>query len=175
MKEKWLAVKGFEGLYEVSNLGRIKSIKYNRERLMKTSHQLNGYVKITLSKDNVQYTSRVHRLVADAFIPRQEGRDYVNHIDGDKDNNAVSNLEWVSVSENNKHAFKLGLKCAKGENNGRAVLTEAQVIEIYQLAHSGRRVKDIAEQYKISRSSVCHIKYGSRWGDTIQEYLKNLS
>ena len=113
MMEIWKDIKGYECRYEISNQGRIRS-KDRRVRIGRKDTYvskgcfLKGYVeryhKVTLSLNNVKETFYVHRLVADAFIPNNFNKPYINHIDGDKLNNDVDNLEWVTHKENMKHA-----------------------------------------------------------------------
>lgn len=120
MMEIWKPVKGYESLYEVSNLGRVKGLpkkvrcKENnfrtvRERILKSNTNECGYMIVSLYKDKKCVHARVHRLVAQAFIPNTENKRCVNHIDGNKANNAVSNLEWCTHSENMYHAYQKGL------------------------------------------------------------------
>ena len=111
MQEIWIDIEGYEGLYQVSNLGNIRSLNYNRTgktRTLKTCIK-KDYVVINLCKNNMKKNYQVHRLVAQAFIPNCENKTEVNHIDGNKENNAVDNLEWATRSENMQHAFKNGL------------------------------------------------------------------
>lgn len=115
MKEVWHDIFGYEGMYQVSNLGRVKSLdRYvpcNRgmrlvaERILKQRVNKFGYSQVVMSKDNNMVLKHVHRLVAEAFIPNTENKEQVNHIDGCKHNNVVSNLEWVTRSENSQHAI----------------------------------------------------------------------
>ena len=125
-KERWKDVVGYEGLYQVSNLGRVKSldrtllgknsIEYKvRGKIRKISCIGKGYQKIQLSKEGNSKNFLIHRLVAQAFIPNPENLPIVNHIDGNTHNNHVSNLEWVTQSENINHAIKIGNKEAKVE------------------------------------------------------------
>ncbi len=110
---EWRPVKGFEGLYEVSNLGQVKSLNYNRTgetKILRLSKDRYGYLQVSLRKNSKVYTKLVHRLVASAFIPNPEGKTQVNHIDGDKTNNKVDNLEWCTAKENIQHAWNTGLK-----------------------------------------------------------------
>lgn len=120
MEEIWKPVSGYEGFYEVSNLGRIKSLRRDvaipnsklgtvgyrtyPERIKPCVENRRGYYQVTLSKETKHRTLSVHRLVALAFIPNPDNKPYVNHIDGNKKNNCVSNLEWCTASENNWHA-----------------------------------------------------------------------
>lgn len=111
MKEVWKTIEGYEGLYEVSSLGRVRSLNYNRKsetKLLSIANH-NGYLRICLSKNNEKTNLFIHRLVAKTFIPNPENKRQVNHIDGDKTNNNVNNLEWTTPSENIKHAINMGL------------------------------------------------------------------
>ena len=117
MEEIWKPIKGYEGLYEVSNLGRVKSLKrwhHPRENILKNWFTTDGYCATTLSKNSKYKHIRTHRIVAQTFIPKEMNKEEVNHKDGNKLNNCVDNLEWVSSSENQKHAYKLGLHKPSG-------------------------------------------------------------
>ena len=119
MVEIWKDIKGFENMYAVSNLGRVKSKarkvwNHNNywirpERILKAQVSDRGYLRIRLGHNKTKCTRRIHRLVAEAFIPNPNNLPEVNHIDGDKLNNKVNNLEWISKSNNLKHAVQLGL------------------------------------------------------------------
>jgi len=113
MQEIWKDISGYEGIYQISNLGNVKSISYQgfiREHLMKPKSHHTGYKTVMLCKEGVQKNKSVHTLVAYAFIPNPQNKPYVNHIDGDKANNCVSNLEWVTAKENTGHAIKNNLR-----------------------------------------------------------------
>lgn len=112
MKEIWKDIAGFEGRYQVSNKGNVKSLRYRGhdiESLMKLSEHHTGYLIVQLGKKPAKICL-VHQLVAKAFIPPVEGKKLVNHIDGDKHNNCVDNLEWTTYKENTAHAIKTGLR-----------------------------------------------------------------
>lgn len=115
--EVWKDIKGYEGLYQVSNLGRVKSLKRQRdvnllysntatvpEKILKYGTS-QGYLAVTLAKNKVNKKIRVHKLVALNFIPNPENKPYINHKDGNKHNNNVENLEWITPKENTKHAY----------------------------------------------------------------------
>lgn len=108
MEEEWKDIEGFEGLYRVSNKGRIFSVRNNK--ILKQSKN-NTYYKITLRypKNRKIFCFRIHRLVAKHFIPNPKNKKTVNHIDGDKNNNRIDNLEWATTKENNTHAILNGL------------------------------------------------------------------
>lgn len=162
MEEVWKDIYGYEGLYQVSNLGRVKSLakydrigRYRTECIKSQVDNGNGYLVVNLKIDGIQKMSTVHRLVAESFIPNPNNKRCINHIDGNKKNNNVNNLEWVTHSENMIHAVKHGL-C--NHRNGRKVLC----VELNKVFYS---IKD-AERWvgvKGSRiSSVCNLKRGCK-------------
>jgi len=105
----WRPVIGFEGLYKISNTGRIISFhKRNFDQEISQRIDRGGYLAVRLSKQGKTSTQYVHRLVALAFIDILEGKPYVNHINGDKLDNRIENLEWVTHAENIQHAYKIG-------------------------------------------------------------------
>lgn len=106
MKEEYREIDGFPN-YEVSNLGNVRSIKRNKIKEPGSDH--NGYLKVDLYKNSKRSTKKIHRLVADAFLPKDPQRSDINHKDGNKHNNVVTNLERCTKSENMKHAYKNGL------------------------------------------------------------------
>lgn len=119
--EKWKSILNYEDLYEISSFGRVRSldrevIRENQGNFKKSGQIIGGYVtphgyiRLQLSKEGKQKNYFIHRLVAEAFIEKIQGKDWVNHKDGDKTNNKISNLEWVTQSENLIHAYDEGLK-----------------------------------------------------------------
>lgn len=167
LTEYWKDIPNYEGRYQVSNFGRIKSF-VGKEKILKQRTTKKGYKKVGLCKNKKQKQHRIHRLVAITFLPNNLNLPEVNHIDGDKANNNLSNLEWCSPSHNMKHSFKTGLrKACSGENHGRAKLTEKQVREIKKLALAGIMTqKEIGNAYNISSVSVNHIKLDRTWKHT---------
>lgn len=127
MQEVWKPVEGFEGYYEVSNLGRIKSlsraVKHSSGSIMWTKEKLLsampsatlGYVLVSLRKDGKSHKLYAHRIVAEAFIPNPQNLPIINHIDGNKANNSADNLEWCTRAHNVSHAYSTGLM----DNSGR--------------------------------------------------------
>ena len=132
MTEEWRDILDFEGLYQVSNLGRVKSLwftnnvynkKYRKDRILKATTTHSNYVQVALRKSNKMYHRLVHRLVAQAFIENPSQLPQVNHKDGNKKNNVVDNLDWVSPRENQLHAVKIGLRASGGKcYNAKAVI-----------------------------------------------------
>lgn len=119
--EIWKDIEGYEGLYQVSNLGRVRgieklvrskhsSIKTVKARLLNLSSYKVGYQYITLSSGGFRRKHKIHRLVATAFIPNTQNKREVNHINGIKFDNRHDNLEWCTSSENQKHAYRIGLQ-----------------------------------------------------------------
>ena len=104
--EKWKAIAGYEGSYEVSDLGRVKSLKYGKEKILKPRKNTGGYLHVDLCKDGHTKNLLVHRLVAEAFIPNPQGLETVNHKDEVKTNNVTSNLEWMSQRDNNNYGTR---------------------------------------------------------------------
>ena len=111
-QEQWKPIQEFNGEYEVSNLGRVRSMKryYGMVgRIMPQTIQRKGYYAVTFWMNNKAYCRKVHRLVIEAFTPNPDGLPCINHIDGNKLNNHVSNLEWCTYQANMQHAVRTGL------------------------------------------------------------------
>ena len=119
--EEWCDIEGYEGLYQISSLGRVKSLaRHGRgDHILSQCINPYGYPTVSLLKEGKLSTRPVHRLVAIAFIPNQMGKPEVNHIDGNKTNAKVGNLEWITKSENAAHACKLGLRDLEKARNAR--------------------------------------------------------
>lgn len=144
---------------------KIRSKVNYHPKVLRTTIDRNGYVTLNYATEGeIREFYNVHRLVADAFIPHVEGKDFVNHKDGCKQNNKVSNLEWCTKSENTQHAFATGLKKpACGERHGCAKLKEKDVEEIRVLLAAGNTGISIAKKYGISASAVSSIKRDKAW------------
>lgn len=187
--EIWVDVKGYEGLYKVSNKGRIKSLargyknQYGefgaKKEFIKTqklncfnkeNKQERGYYVVNLARDDRGKWIRVHRLVAEAFIPNPEDKKEVNHKDGNKLNNNVSNLEWVTHQENCFHAWRTGLRAdceeerrskIKEKNKKLKTITKDMVLDIFKNCVFGDKkynAHHFVEKYNISLQTVCNIK-----------------
>ena len=129
MCEIWKSIADYEGLYEVSNKGNVRSIRRNAV-LNQTTGVKNGYRYVGLYKDGKNKKALVHRLVASAFIDNPMGKKTVNHIDGNKGNNAIDNLEWATHSENHRHAFATGLKVASEKQREAARQTGKRTCDL---------------------------------------------
>lgn len=115
-REIWKDIKDYKGLYQVSNLGNIKSLNYNhtkKEKLLKTILQVDGYLGVNLGKNGIRKRYRVHRLVAETFLENSDNLPVINHKDGNKLNNNIDNLEWCSVAYNTQHSYNIGLEKTK--------------------------------------------------------------
>ena len=108
MNEEWKVIHGYGGKYEVSNYGNVRSLK-GETKLLQQRILNSGYLYVSLTHKGKSKNKTIHRLVADAFLDKKEGKSFVNHIDGNKKNNNIKNLEWVTRSENMKHAYNNGL------------------------------------------------------------------
>lgn len=168
--ETWLPVPGYEDLYSVSDYGRVQRIGAGKGatagRIITPKRATNGYLHVDLSKGDKKTRFRIHRLIAMAFIgPPPAPDSIVNHKDGDKTNNTSRNLEWVTYSENARHAVSIGLvrwKPLPGELNGRAKLTREQVDEIKALRGVvGQR--ELAKCYGVARTTIQWIHQGKHW------------
>ena len=135
MKETFVDILGYEGLYKVSNFGRVYSTK--RNKCLKPGELKSGYLVVVLCKDAVTKTIRVHRLVAEAFVPNPNNLPQVNHIDEDKTNNAAYNLEWCTASYNRRYS-------AHKTNKPVAQLANGKVISIYKSVNEASRVAGIS-------------------------------
>lgn len=188
--EKWVDIKEFKGVYMVSNLGRVKSLdryinqgghsRYVKGKVLslnKTNGK--GYKVVSLQNgtDLKPKNYYIHILVAKHFIYNKYNKSTVNHIDGDKNNNCVENLEWATQSEQMKHAYKLGLNSPPkgnglfGEKSHTSKLKEYEVLEIFDLANCGLFTQQyIADIYNTSRENVGQIKRKKTWKHVLLNY-----
>jgi len=144
----------FDGLYKVNEFGEIYKLTTNGLKKMKNQIDKDGYEVLNFKFGGKVIGRKVHRLVAQYYIPNPLNKRCVNHIDGIKTNNKVDNLEWVTHSENMIHATKLGLAKNKGELNPMAKLKDTQRDDIIKLRKEGKKLKEIANLYGISFQHV---------------------
>jgi hypothetical protein len=173
MKEVWKDIVGYEGSYQISNKGRVKSLKriiYRSDGvkqsyggLLKTQYKSKrGYMISSLCKNGKSQKSKIHRLIAIHFIPNPDNKPKINHIDGNKLNNNLDNLEWCTDMENSQHAWKTGLIDNKGSKNGMSKLTKSEVLNIRNL--KGKiTYREIAEKHNISNANAWLIANKKRW------------
>lgn len=174
----WRPIKGYEGLYEVSNCGEIRSLHSNKVK--KQNVCKNGYRYVDLYKNGCGKTLLVHRLVAQAFIDNPFNKRTVNHIDGNKHNNCVSNLEWATYSENAKHAYRLGLKFSTDKQKeatrkmGKRFGGKSRKGKAVAMLKDGEEVKRFESLHEAARyvgavpSGICAVCKGRR--NTIKGY-----
>ena len=161
--ERWKDIPKYEGLYQASDLGNIRSIKFGKVITMKLNLSW-GYFKVNLYQHGKVACIRVHRLVAITFHENQQGKPQVNHINGIKTDNRAENLEWCTRSENQKHAFKNELqKSLVGVKNPMSKLNDLQVRQIMLLRRSGLSLASISKKYNISFQHVSRIVNRSAW------------
>lgn len=171
MKEVWEEIKGYEGLYFVSNLGRVVSRVREGAKggVLIFTKNSKGYLTVGLCKHGTQNKFRVNRLVAKAFISNPHNKPEVNHINGNKKNNRVDNLEWVTHQENIDHAVENSL-ILKGENSDRTNLTDKDVLCIREyLKDESYSIKDIARIFNVSQRAVSFISLGQTWKHLLKE------
>ncbi len=160
--ELWKPVEGHID-YHISSLGKIVSFKREKNvgRIMKPYLTPKGYLHIDI--DNISMS--VHRLVLKAFHPTEDMETLqVNHIDSNKENNKLSNLEWCTNLENQRHSWDNGRKSARGSATGNSVLVEEEVMEIIKLLKEGElSQRSIAEKYRVSKSTIGKINTKKNW------------
>lgn len=150
--ELWKDIKGYEGHYQISNSGEVKSLKKNRQKILSNRVNAFGYHHVSLLKDGKTKEKLVHRLVAEHFLNETE-KETVNHIDCNKINNHVDNLEWATRSEQMIHAYHHKLK--KPVHNG--ILTDEEVREIrsiYKARTKDLGMRALARKYNVSDSTI---------------------
>ena len=167
-EEKWKYIKGYENDYKISNSGKIKSIKkkkYGRKvEFIKTQPNQQGYRTVGLTKNGIQKTLRLGRLVAIAFIPNPFNKKEVNHKDFNKSNDTVENLEWVTPKENIRHCHLSNrANTQRGEKVGTHKLTEKQVKNILKMRKKGLLFREIGKLFNVHLSTIQYIANGRNW------------
>lgn len=160
--EIWKPIPDYDG-YQVSNFGRVKSFKQGKIIILKPALAIVGYLFVGLFKKKKKKKIRIHQLVACAFIPNPENKPEVNHRDGNKFNNCVDNLEWVTSSENQRHAVATGLtKNAQGEESVRAKLTNKQAKYIRENPDKLTQ-EQLAEKFGVVFQTISLIQLGKSY------------
>ena len=162
--EHWRLIKALDGAYEASDLGNIRNAKTKRlKATVFDGYYLKFGYDYVYEKQRHQGWYRVHRAIAETFIPNPERKNTVNHIDGDHQNNRVDNLEWATNKEQSIHAAKV-LKTNCGENSYNAQFTNNQVREMRKLFESGEKtVNELAELFSAKPAHIRRIVKYERW------------
>ncbi|WP_288356587.1 NUMOD4 domain-containing protein [uncultured Pseudomonas sp.] len=175
MQETWKPIPGYEGYYDVSDYGSVRS--HDREttrvdgkrfskrgRTLQLKQEARGYLSVRLCVETEHRIFKVHRLVALAFLPPAPSDSQINHKNGIKTDNRPENLEWVSASENVRHAFAMNLVGPRvGESNSRAILTSDDVRKIRLLSAEGISCAAISRRYAVSEGTIRQILKGRNW------------
>jgi len=170
--EVWKSIKGYEGFYEVSTLGNVKSldrkiifsdgrIRFFKGKFLNPAKTKTGYLFIGLKKSGSIKQMYLHRIVAESFIFNKELKETVNHIDGNKQNNNLINLEWNTRKENTQHAYDTGL-IKKGENGCWSKLKESEVLQIRNNIELLSNT-ELSIKFKVSKSLIGNIKRRKIW------------
>lgn len=184
IEEEWREIEGYDGLYLISDKGRVKSLprtlqfgknkRTTKEVFLSGSNNGNGYRYVTLCSDGIQTREYIHRLVAKAFLPNPEEKEEVNHKNGDKQDNELENLEWATRLENQRHAYDTGL--AKGNIDELSLTAKRMIID---LAESRKYTNvELSEVFGISKSKINKIKHSDnqikeRYADLRRNKLSN--
>ena len=166
----YVYINGIKTNYIVSTYGNVYNIKTGN--LLKPFKLSKGYLGVNIFIDGKSHTKKVHRLVAEAFIPNPYNKSQVNHIDGDKTNNNITNLEWCTCKENCIHAEVNNLRHhPRGENNGFSKYTEKQIHHVCKLIESAKfSLYEISILTGVSYGSVKVIKNGKEWNYISNNY-----
>ena len=170
-QEKWLPVFRYEGKYEVSSRGRVRSYKrvgrtQGRPKVLRLNLRGSdgGYWYIQLRRNGQSFTHKVARLVADAFLPNTDKLPIVNHKDGIKTNDHVTNLEWCNQGDNLRHAYRTGLKIpVRGEASPHHRLSNGDVRTIRRMIKEQCGIRFTARTYGVSHTTIRRIASRSKW------------
>lgn len=165
MIEKWIAVKDFEGRYEVSTHGNVKSLLGRKDRLLRGGFSMDGYQTYLLLKEDGKSSvrKRINRLVLESFVGDAPTKEHMSlHNDGDKFNNRLDNLRWGTRSENMLDCRKHGTD-NRGIKHWNCILTEEQVRDIKIRLSNGETQKGIGEMYGVGQVTIWRIKAGKNW------------
>ncbi len=164
--EEWSDIEGYEGHYQISTFGRIKSFSNGKIKILTPYVTPNGYLMVSLFSGKKKKRLSIHRLVAKTFIPNPKNLPVVDHKFGNKFDNYVENLEWVSYAENTARAINMGLVKTKGEENPCAVISDedaAYCRKVYIRRDKEFGAAALGRKFGISKSSMCKIVTGKSY------------
>ena len=172
----WKSIVGYEGIYEISDTGSIRSLdrlivnslgvsRNIRGIILKQNNLRNNYLGVSLAKNGGKKTFAVHKLVIRTFNPlKDEGNFVCNHIDCDRQNNHTDNLEWVTIGENNRHSYLHGNQSRKGDRHNNKKICQKDAEEIRKLSHETNMTqKEIGAEFNISAPMVSNIINNKNW------------
>ncbi|WP_204172706.1 NUMOD4 domain-containing protein [Staphylococcus sp. GDY8P72P] len=167
-EEIWKDIEGYEGIYQVSNKGKVKSLKriilksdgkkqLIHERVLQPQDSGHGYYRVNLYKDKKEKSISVHSLVLETFTNKRVKGRVINHIDGDKSNNKLINLEWCTPKENTRHGYENGLM-KKGEKHSQAKLKDVQILDIRRIYSEGESSQRyLARKFNVTQATIWRI------------------
>ncbi len=172
MEEIWKDIEGYKDLYQISNLGRVKTLPLKKplpkgdlyqtkERIRKLDSR-RGYPSTKLWRHNLYVHKSVHRLVAEAFVPNPNNLPWVHHMDSDKNNPHVSNLEWCTPQQNILYSIEEG-SFPIGSRRYNSKLKEEDILDIYSLREAGNTYKEISHRYQVTLQCIYNICAGITW------------
>lgn len=187
VEEEWKDILGYEGCYRISNMGRVRSIdristgkngseKFSKGMLLKSYVSNTGYLRFYAYKNKYsKQTGRkigqalsIHREVLKSFLREPSGKEVSNHLDGNRLNNNIKNLEWTDISGNTSHAHRTGLIDQRGEKNPASCMSSEQVIKVVNMLKIGKTSDQIIDEFKninsrINRHNISNINTGKTW------------
>ena len=169
MMEIWKPIKNYENLYEISNLGRIRKIggknqfgNYKVDKMITPYKNEKGYLRVGLSKNNQRKVIKLHRLVAEAYIPNPDNLPEINHKDGNKLHNCVDNLEWCTHKQNIKHSWENNLSKAKYSKENFSSKKVKQYDKDLNFIKEWNCMSDVERELGISTSHISQVCNGKR-------------
>ncbi len=174
--ENWVPIEGYENLYHISDMGNVKSLdryikpyrgelRFQKERILKIGLSV-GYPTVNLCKNGDSFNCKIHVWVAKHFIPNPDNKPCVNHKNGIKTDNRVENLEWVTYSENTKHAFSTGLQTSgqgSGEKHNQHKLSNNDVLYIRSIPIGRKTTGELARKFNVKYSTIKHVINRITW------------
>ena len=166
-KEEWKDIDGYDGVYQVSNCGRTRSFKWNKYRILKKTCDTKGYIINGFYLSGKRKIFRVHRLVGMSFIPNPKNYETINHLNLNKADNRVENLEWCSHMQNVQHAIMSGVHpvcIPRGSKNAMSKLDKKTILIIRSLYKNKKYTqKEIAKKFKVHPETIYRIVNKKTW------------